>query len=479
MEPAAPAYSVRPFPRRYPGELLRVFARNMVEGMGRLDRVGGDAVGARLGPARVTLLRHPDLLRALLTEHDASFSKARGLRMAKHLLGDGLLTSEPPFHTRQRRLILPAFHHQRLRGYADDMVAESAAEATRWVPGAPFDAARAMNRLALSIAGRTLFGADVAADTDRIGRAMAESMGLFDRAMSNPLGELLARLPTPSRRRLDRARETLDATVYGLIRDRRASGEDRPDLLGMLLDAHDEDGSVMTDRQVRDEAMTLLLAGHETTANALAWTWALLAEHPEVEARLHAELDGVLNGRPPAFEDVPRLAYTRQVFAESMRLYPPAWVVARQAREDVDLGGGVRFPRGGVAFFAPLFIHRDERFWDAPDEFRPERFAADVKRERHKFAYLPFSAGRRGCIGEQFAWMEGVLVLATLAQRWRLRLTAPVPAPHGSITLRPAGPLLMRAEPRVPAELSTPGGGDTGSSHPVADLASAPATALR
>ncbi len=424
-----------------PFDLAATFLRDLRSGIAALDAVGGDlvmATGPMLPP--VFLVRHPDLLRELLVDRNADVTKARGLRLARRILGDGLLTSEPPVHTRQRRLVLPAFHHGRLRQYARQMVDLSGAEADRWVEGAPFDGAAAMSRLALAIAGRTLFGADVLSDADRVGRAVHDAMLAFDGAQY-PFADKLMWLPTRANRTANRARATLDAVVYGLVADRRAGPADTDDLLGMLLDARDEEtGQAMTDLEVRDEAMALLLAGHETTAAALAWTWLLLAQNPDAEAQLWAEVDA-LDG-PPAFDALDRLPVTRAVFAEAMRLYPPAWAVGREAARDTTLGGHA-VPRRATVLFAPLHLHRDARFWDEPEAFRPERFAPDARSGRHKFAYLPFSAGRRGCIGEQFAWVEGTLVLATIAQRWRLELAGPPPPPHGSVTLRPAGPLRL------------------------------------
>ncbi len=438
---------VRRYRPRHPGALLVAMARDLLAGVRLLDAEGGDAVWAEppVGPG-VVLLRHPDLIRAVLIERNADVTKARGLRLAQQILGHGLLTAEVPTHTRQRRLVLPAFHHRKLRRYAETMVEQSRAEADRWVPGVPFDVAAATNRLALAIAGRTLFGADVLEHAGQVSQALHETLAGFDRSQF-PGADKLAWLPRPTTVRTARAKKTLDGLVYGLIAARRARGtETSDDLLSMLLDARDTDtGEAMTDVEVRDEAMTLLLAGHETTAVALAWTFALLAENPDAEARLHDEVDAL--GGVPTFDSLARLPVTRQVFAESMRLRPPAWAVGREAARDTDLGG-MPVRKGTTVLFAPLFVHRDPRFWDRPRLFDPDRFAPEAKAERHPFAYVPFSTGRRGCIGEQFAWTEGVLVLATLAQRWRLRLAAAMPRPHGSVTLRPKGPLVMTAEAR-------------------------------
>ena len=418
-----------------------------------MDRVGGDLVLADpTGFPSVALVRHPDLIRSLLIERVGAFVKSRAFRQVALLVGDGLLTSEPPRHTRQRRLILPAFHHSRLRAYAETMVRLSVDAADGWTPGRAFEAGAAMNRLALEIAAETLFGTSVA--TDRVGHALEELMEAFDRTQF-PGADRLAWLPIRANRLLKRSRATIDDVVYGFIAERRAApvaagasrvSADRGDLLDLLLAAQDEEtGTGMTDEEVRDEAVTILLAGHETTANALTWTWALLAEHPDVEARLHAEVDAL--GHAPTFEDLGALPYTRGVFAEALRLRPPAWAVGREAAQDTDLGG-VPIAKGVTILFAPLHLHRDPRFWSEPERFDPDRHRPEAKSSRHKFSYLPFSAGRRGCIGEQFAWVEGTLVLATLAQRWRLRLAGPVPETHGSVTLRPAGPVRLIPEAR-------------------------------
>ena len=443
--------------RPYPGSPLRLavaFARDLKDGVGRLDAVGGDLVvaeGRRL--PGIVLARHPDLIREVLVERNADLTKARGLRLAQRVLGQGLLTSEPPVHTRQRRLMLPGFHHGRLRLYGEAMVAQTLRETATWRDGVPFDGSASMGRLALAIAGETLFGADVLSDAGRVTAAVHDAMRAFDGAQF-PLADKLTWLPTRSNRTSARARATLDDVVYGVLRQRRAAagapaggghaggghGEaEHDDLLAMLLDARDEEtGEAMTDSEVRDEAMTLLLAGHETTAVALGWTWALLARHPDAEARLWDEADAL--GRPPGFDDLRALPYARAVFAEALRLYPPAWVVGREAARDTELGGRpVR--RGTTVLFEPLGVHRDPRFWDEPEAFRPERFLGPAGHP--KFAYVPFSAGRRGCIGEQFAWAEGALIVATVAQRWRLGLAAPVPQAHGSVTLRPARPVRL------------------------------------
>ena len=438
------------YPARYPGELLVAFSRSLLDGTRRVE-AAGQAASADVvrmgtgGPRSIVYLRHPDLVRAVLIDENDGVTKARGLRLAEAIVGKGLLTLEGEAHAARRRLVLPAFHHGHVRGYADTMVEQTLRETDGWTDGVPFDLHASMSRLTLGIAAQTLFGASV--DRERIAHALTEASAAFDR-MQHPLGELFMRLPTPNTRRSRRARAAIDAEVYRMIGEGRRTGAASTGdaaagtLLGLLLSATDESGTPLTDTEVRDEAITLLLAGHETTAVALAWTWPLLAAHPDVLARLHEEVDTL--GHPPTFDDVGRLPYTRQILAESMRLFPPAWSFARQAARDLDLDG-VAVAAGTTVLLAPLFLHRDPRFWPDPERFRPERFTPEQKRARHKFAYYPFSAGRRGCIGEQFAWTEGVLVLATIAQRWRIEPAGPLPLPVGSVTYRPSGPMPARA----------------------------------
>ncbi|GAB5537795.1 MAG: cytochrome P450 [Rubricoccaceae bacterium] len=445
---APTAYRSVDYRSRYPGAILVDFTRNLLEGTQSIEDAGrkADADLVRvplIGSRTLVWLRHPDLIRALLIDENDNVTKARGLRLAKAIFGEGLLTLELPEHTRRRKLVLPAFHHQRLRAYAEVMTERTADELATWTGGTPVDAAASMSRLTLAIASRTLFGTEV--DRDRIAGAVAGALAAFDRSQ-HPFGELFAKLPTPNTRRARQARADIDVEVYRIIAEHRAAPDAHGDLLDLLLSARDEDtGEGLSDVELRDEVVTLLLAGHETTAVALAWTWGLLAQNPEAETQLHAEVDA-LDG-PPTFSDVQRLPYTRSVFAEAMRLYPPAWAVGREAARDIELAG-VPIAKGSTLLFGPLWLHSDPRFWSAPAAFDPDRFSPARKATRHKFAYLPFSAGRRGCIGEQFAWMEGVLVLATIAQQWRLRLASTMPTPHGSVTYRPSGPVQMVPERR-------------------------------
>ena len=403
-----------------------------------LARKHGDIVHFKLGPQDIYLLNHPDYIRDVLVTHNRNFVKSRGLQMAKKFLGESLLTSEGEFHRRQRRLAQPAFHRQRINAYAQVMTELGVRTRERWQDGATLDIWQEMMRLTLAIVGKTLFDADVESEAPEIGKALTEVMQLFER-ITNPLSGILDKLPLPSNNRWLKAKARLDSTIYRVINERRASGEDRGDLLSMLLLAQDEegDGGSMTDQQLRDEAMTLFVAGHETTANALTWTWYLLSQNPHVEAKLHEEIDSVLGGSLPTAADVTRLRYIEMVFAESMRLYPPAWVLGRRALTDYQISQYV-VPAGAIVLMSPWVMHHDPRFFPEPFKFDPQRWTPEARESRPKFSYFPFGGGPRVCIGEQFAWMEGALVIATLGQQWKLRLAPGQRVePKAMITLRP------------------------------------------
>jgi cytochrome P450 len=409
----------------------------------------GDIAHYKIGPQHLFFFNHPDLIRDVLVTNQKNFHKSRGLERARRLLGNGLLTSEDEFHLRQRRLAQPAFHRQRIAAYATTMV--DFAERTRasWRDGDTVDMHIEMMRLTLGIVAKTLFDADVDSEAGEIGSAMTTAFESFNYAML-PFTEYLDRLPIRAVRRFNSARDRLDQTIYRMIRERRASGEDRGDLLSMLLLAQDTegDGTGMSDLQLRDEALTIFLAGHETTANALTWTWYLLSQHPEVEARFHSEIDSTLGGRSPTVEDLPSLPYTRMVLSESMRLYPPAWAIGRRALENFH-AREYEIPKGSVVLMSQYIMQRDPRFFPEPDRFDPERWTPEAQVERPKFSYFPFGGGARVCIGEQFAWMEGVLLLATIAQHLQMRLVPDqVIDIQPLITLRPKFGMRMTLEKR-------------------------------
>ena len=411
-----------------------------------LVRDYGDASHFRIGPGRLYFFAHPDQIRDVLIARHSSFIKGLALQRTKIVLGEGLLTSEGELHKRQRRLAQPAFHRERIQRYGEVMVEKAALARERWRDGEEIDVAHEMMRLTLAVVAKTLFDADVDDEADEIGAALTELMLMFP-ILLHPLAPLILKMPfMPQVRRFRRAMDRLDRTIYSMIDARRKANADRGDLLSMLILATDVegDGGGMSDLQLRDETMTIFLAGHETTANALAWTWYALARNPHVERELHRELDEVLAGRLPAPADYPRLPYTEMVLAESMRLHPPAWGLGRYATEEVEVGEWSVPPRG-LVILSQYVTHRDPRFWPDPERFDPLRFTPEAKASRPKMAYFPFGAGPRICIGEGFAWMEGVLLLATLAQRWRFARGNDVD-PQALITLRPKQQMRMRVQ---------------------------------
>jgi len=407
----------------------------------------GDVAALRVGKFSFILANSPEVIQECLVSRFRSFRKDPYYDFLRMVLGNGLLTSEDTFHLQQRRMIQPAFHKDRIAQYARIMSADAEALAARWQDGQAVDMAVDMMGLALSIVGKTLFNSEVGGEAHRVAHAL-EDLLKMDHRIVGPFGKQLIHLPLPSHRRFFAGLRYLDEVLFKMIQEHRASG-DQGDLLSMLLAAQDEDdGHRMTDQQVRDEALTLFLAGHETTAVAMTWTWYVLSQHPEVEARLHEELDAVLAGRAPAPEDYPKLDYTRRVFQESMRLYPPAYMIGREAIEDTQLCG-YRIPKGAIVIMSPFITQRNPKLWEDPMRFDPDRWLPEHAAGRHKFAYFPFGGGRRLCIGESFAWMEGVLVMAALCQRWRAHLKPGHEIGYELfVTTRPRGGMPMTLEKR-------------------------------
>jgi cytochrome P450 len=418
----------------------------------RCAREYGDCVSLRFGPSRVCLLSHPDLIEQVLVTKAGNFIKHWGLRSAQRLLGNGLLTSESDFWRRQRRLIQPAFTRERIASYGTTMVRLANLRTANWGDGEIRDVHADMSQLTLEIAAATLFGADdMEAETGKVTAALQDLTAGFGSRFFR-IVQLPAFLPTPGNIRRERAARRLDEIIYDLIRRRRESGAQN-DLLGMLLNARDEDdGTRMTDRQLRDEAMTLFLAGHDTTALTLTWGWYLLARHPEVARKLAAEADLVLGGWAPAPEDLPRLRYAEAVTQEIMRLYPSAYLIGRQAIEECEIGG-YRVRAGGTVIMSQWVVHRDPRWYDEPEEFRPERWTDGLLRRLPKYAYFPFGGGQRVCIGNHFAMMEAVLILTSLARNWSFSVPPGEPSmkPKPAVTLRPAGPIRLVVHARSKA----------------------------
>lgn len=416
------------------GRLVASSRRDPLNFMTTLARDYGDVCSFRIGFERIFFVNHPDYVKDVLVGHYDNFIKGRGKQRAKHFLGEGLLLSEGELHRRQRRLAQPGFHRQRIASYAAEMVAASERCSARWRDGEVLDIWPEMLRLTLGIVGKTLFSADVESKDDEVGQAM-KAATLQYRAFKLPFAKLLERMPLPHIRRFRQGKERLRRVILEIIEERRRDERDHGDLLSMLLlseEGEGVEGLRMTPEQVWDEALTIFIAGYDTTATALMWTWFLLSEHPEVEARLHAELDEVLEGgRPAVFEDFHRLPYTERVLAEAMRIYPPTWRLVRRAIRDFRAGEHI-IPAGSLVVVCQYAMHRDPRFFPDPERFDPERFTPEAREARPAFSYFPFGGGVRRCIGEGFAWMEVVLLVATIARRWRMRL-----APGHVITTKP------------------------------------------
>ena len=404
----------------------------------------GDWTPLRFGSRRAFLATHPDLIEEVLVARHRSFRKSAGLRRSSILFGRGLLTSEGEFWRKQRRLIQPAFHRERVTAAAHTMVEITERHLQSWQSGRTFDLHANLMRLTMAIAVQTLFGMQVR-EVETVARALDTGQQLFTRWMHYVV-MLPDWVPTPRAAGISGAVRDLDRVVYGMIEERRASGEDRGDLLSMLLSLEDaDDGERMSERQLRDEILTLFLAGHETTALSLTWTFTLLAQNPDVAERLQEELKTTLRGRLPSHEDTARLPYAEKVIREAMRLYPPAWVVGREALEDVDIGGHA-VPKGASVIMPQYVVHRDPRFFPNPARFHPDRWTPDFTRCLPKYAYYPFGGGPRICIGSTFAMMESVLLLAAIASRFQLSLApgyAIVPQP--AFTLRPRDGIWMEA----------------------------------
>jgi cytochrome P450 len=415
------------------------FARDILGFFERCAREHGDAVYLRLGFGfEACAFFHPELIESVLVTNHQSFRKHRFFfRHVEALFGSGLLTSEGAPWIRQRRLAQPAFHRARIQAYGEAMLRHAERMMEGWRVGEPRDVHRDMMGVTMRIVGETLFGADLAGQTAEIGEAFDDVVREIAVRFRRPF-RIPDRVPTPGNLRYRRGVGRLDALVGGIIALRRADPAERGDLLSLLLAARDEDGGRMSDRQLRDEVVTLFLAGHETTALALSWTWYLLGRSPRARAALGDELRGVLGGRPPGVGDLPRLRYAEAVIQESMRLYPPAYVIGREAAEACEVGGYTLAP-GTTVYLAPWVTQRDPRFFDDPLRFEPERWLTGRAKELPRYAYFPFGGGPRLCIGNTFAMMEAVLLLAAIAQRFRLEL-APghEVTPFASITLRPS-----------------------------------------
>ncbi len=408
----------------------------------------GDIVHYKIGWHHIVLLNHPDYIREVLVVQNDNFIKERTVRRSKMLLGEGMITAEGAQHRMQRQVAQPAFHRQRIPEYAATMTREALRMRDSWKAGEQRDIAIEMMHLTLNVVAETLFATDLRDEVDELADAINRIMGLYNFLVMLPAAEWLVHVRPPGLAAFVRARKRIDAVVYRMIEAHRKHRSEGTSLLDMML-AASPDRSEASERSLRDQVITIFLAGYETVANALSWTWYLLSQNPECERRFHAEIDCELQGRTPTYDDIPRLRYAEMALAESMRLYPPAWAMGRYARNDFQLGDYF-LPAKTTVLMSQYITHRDPRFFPDPLRFDPERFTPEAKARRAKFTYFPFGAGFRQCIGESFAWMEGVLMLATLGQRWKLRL---VPnhrvEPEPLITLRPKFGMRMQIEARA------------------------------
>ncbi len=441
-----------PGPRHLtPIKHLSAMQRDAIGWFTHLTQQHGDCVHVRLGPTDLFLINHPDLVEEVLVKKPRHFSKGRVMRKMMRVIGEGLLTSEGEYHRRQRRLSQPAFHRARVDSYAEMMIECALKTREKWEKHSTaelLDVNESMKHLTMAVVGKTMLSVDLEGANADLGDTMTDLMDAFNWLILPGFG-LLEKLPLPKSNRFRRARARLNSVIYRLIEERRKDDADRGDLLSMLMLATDEDGGAMSDLQVRDEAMTIFIAGHESQTNALNWVWILLAQNPEAEAKMHEELDRVLDGRLPMAADYANLTYTKMVLQETLRLYAPVWTIGRRAISDVHIGG-YRISKGAAVMMSPYVLGRDARFYEHANTFDPERWRGDAQSHRPKYAYFPFGAGPRLCIGEAFAWMEGVLLVATLAQKFRLKLPenhAPI-EPQAVVTVGPRGGLKMLLERR-------------------------------
>jgi cytochrome P450 len=442
---------------------LKEFSHDQLGSLARWARQYGDVVSARFGPRRIIFLNHPDLVEEVLVSQHRKFIKHYRLRKSARALGQGLVTSEGELWRSQRKLAQPAFHRERINRYAQSMVSFTEQMLASWADGQVRDVHADMMTLTLEIVAKTLFDSEIGGKSADARAAME----ILERGFIARTRRLMAPpiwLPTPLNMRLERAVRRLEQIIFAIIAERRRSREDRGDLLSMLLHAQDqESGRRMSDQLLRDEVMTLFMAGHETTANTLAWAWLFVARQPDVEARLHEELDRTLAGRTPTVADLPQLAFAERIITETLRVHPTVWMVGREAIEPVELGG-YRIPVGMTVFMPQWVIHRDPRWYDDPEVFRPQRWADGLMQRIPRYAYFPFGGGPRICIGNNFAMMEATLILATIAQKYRMAL-----APDAdikllpSMTLRPAHGIKVVLEERRSSAVPVAHGGAVGS----------------
>jgi cytochrome P450 len=466
--PPGPSYTMRPF------KLAREFLHDPIKTLQNISHDYGDISYFKLGRQHVYLLNNPDYIEKVLVYDHRNFTKGKRLQLAKALLGEGLVTSEGDLHDRQRRIIQPIFHPKQITTYGRFITDYAARLVQKWKDKDTVDMLKEMMQLTLSIICKSVLNYDVESEAEDVGKALSICRN-YSKRLQSPLGQVLNKIPIlPNVKGARKARETLDKLVYGLIKERRDGLESNVksynDLLTRLLQARDATESMptvnntstnpngiapssasrMSDKQVRDEVMTIFIAGHETTANALTWTFYLLSQNPDVEKRLLDELASTIDSnKTPTVDDISKLKFTEKVLRESMRLYPPVWTIGRTVDKDYTVGRYV-VPSGSTIMMSQYIMHRDPRYYDEPDRFDPERWSSEARSSLPRFSYFPFGGGIRACIGESFAWMEGILVIATIARHWKMSL---VPGHRveldPAITLRPKYGMRMKLERRI------------------------------
>jgi cytochrome P450 len=436
-----------------PNKLLRKFIHNPLKTLMDITYTYGDICHFKLGRQHVYLVNNPHYIEDILIRNYKNFIKSRGLQVTKRLLGEGLVTSEGEYHDCQRLLIQPAFHPSRIKEYGDIMTNDAIQMVQKWKDGMTLDIHKEMMHVTMTIISKAVLGSDIKSEGDEVGDSLLTCMEYFNR-LQMPFGELFERIPIlPINKGFQRAKKRLDSIVFNMIREHRDSESKQvlqPDLLYTLLQVQDTEAGIggMTDVQLRDEVMTIFLAGHETTANALTWTFYLLSQHPTVDDRMYDELQSVLGSGIITVQDVPKLVYTEKVLRESMRLYPPAWTIGRQAINDYKVDKYV-IPAGSIILMSQYVMHRNKNYFSDPDIFYPDRWTKEAKLQMPRFSYFPFGGGIRSCVGEPFAWLEGILLLATICKQWKMHHDANHKVElKPLITLRPKYGMRMKLERR-------------------------------
>ena len=461
--PPGPSYKMRP------AKLVREFLHDPIKTLQSISRKYGDISHFKLGRQHVFLVNNPDYIEKVLVYDHRNFRKGKRLQLAKALLGEGLVTSEGDLHNRQRRIIQPIFHPKQITTYGKIITDYATRLNQKWKNGDTLDMLKEMMQLTLSIICKSVLNYDVESEAEDVGKALNICRN-YSKRLQSPLGHVLDKIPIlPNVKGARKARDELDELVYGLIKERRQGPEyvkSYDDLLTRLLQAQDTtesrptfdskstsstatSSSGMSDTQVRDEVMTIFIAGHETTANALTWTFYLLSQNPDIEKKLLVELLTVIDGnRTPTVDDIPKLKFTEKVLRESMRLYPPVWLIGRSVDSDYTLGKYI-VPAGSTIMMSQYVMHHDPRYYNEPEQFDPERWSSEAKSSLPRFSYFPFGGGIRGCIGEPFAWMEGILVLASITRQWKMSLVSGHRVElDPAITLRPKYGVKMKLERR-------------------------------